>query len=71
MVYVNECKFKNGVGKAQLEWGKTQLAKQQGEVVPLGAKANMSNSRGAAEEEGESISVHIWNELLKSLEGGP
>ena len=31
--------------------------------MPLGAKANMSNSRGSAEEDGESTNFQIWNEL--------
>ena len=49
---VNECKFKHGDGTAQLAWKKTQLVKQQGGEVPMGAKANMSNSRGAEEADG-------------------
>ena len=60
---VNECKFKHGDGTAQLAWKKTQLAKQQRGGVPLGAKANMSTSRDAGEEDGESIHFQIWHEL--------
>ena len=73
---INECKFKHGDGKDQLEWKKTQLAKQTGggvpQGVPQGAKANLSHSGGAAEEEGGRINFHIWTELkaARVYEGG-